>query len=131
MIANLSQPSYQLPTPYGCREIARTRFFFSNSRSLWQGQRSNQGQKMTLHTDTPQPMSLPSMNFLYCPPACPSRHHMDTNGEINTPTALKDCGVKHSFIIAIKLSKQNQLSFSYKMCINNHSLPPLLLVSCQ
>ena len=54
---------YQLPTPYGCRDIARTRF--SNSRSLRQGQRSNQGHTMTLHTYTPQPMSLPSMNFLH------------------------------------------------------------------
>ena len=54
---------YQLPTPYGCRDIARTRF--SNSRSLRQGQRSNQGQTMMLHTYTPQPMSLPSMNFLH------------------------------------------------------------------
>ena len=54
---------YQLPTPYGCRDIARTRF--SNSRSLRQGQKSNQGQTMTLHTYTPQPMSLPSMNFLH------------------------------------------------------------------
>ena len=27
---------YQPPTPYGVRDIARTRF--SNSRSLWQGQ---------------------------------------------------------------------------------------------
>ena len=42
---------YQLPTPYGFRDIARTRF--SNSRSLRQGQRSNQGQTMTLHTYTP------------------------------------------------------------------------------
>ena len=41
---------YQLPTPYGFRDIARTRF--SNSRSLRQGQRSNQGQTMTLHTYT-------------------------------------------------------------------------------
>ena len=54
---------YQLPTPYGCRDITWTRF--SNSRSLWQGQRSNQGHTMTLHTYTPQPMSLPSMNFLH------------------------------------------------------------------
>ena len=38
---------------------------FSNSRSLRQGQRSNQGQTMMLHTYTPQPMSLPSMNFLH------------------------------------------------------------------
>ena len=41
---------HQLPTPYGFRDIARTRF--SNSRSVRQGQRSNQGQTMTLHTYT-------------------------------------------------------------------------------
>ena len=39
---------YQLPTPYGFRDTARTRFY--RSRSLQQGQRSNQGQTMTLHT---------------------------------------------------------------------------------
>ena len=42
---------YQLPTPYGFRDTDRTRF--SNLRSLRQGQRSNQGQTMTLHTYTP------------------------------------------------------------------------------
>ena len=42
---------YQLPTPYGFRDIARTRFY--RSRSLLQGQRSNQGQIMTLHNYTP------------------------------------------------------------------------------
>ena len=31
---------YQLPTPYGCRDIAQT--LFCRSRSLQQGQRSNQ-----------------------------------------------------------------------------------------
>ena len=41
---------YQLPTPYVLRDIARTRF--SNSRSLRQVQRSNQGQTITLHTYT-------------------------------------------------------------------------------
>ena len=41
---------HQLPTPYGFRDIARTRFYLS--RSLRQGQRSNQGQTMTLHTYT-------------------------------------------------------------------------------
>ena len=41
---------YQLPTPYGFRDIARTRFY--SSRSPWQGQRSNPGQTMTLHTYT-------------------------------------------------------------------------------
>ena len=60
---------------------------------------------MTLHTYTPQPMSLPSMNFLHLtvseiqpgqtisrrPPA-----HPDTMGENNTPTALKGCGVTMS-----------------------------------
>ena len=42
---------YQLPTAYGFQDIARTTFY--RSRSLWQGQRSNQGQTMTLHTYTP------------------------------------------------------------------------------
>ena len=42
---------YQLPTPYGFRDIARTRFY--RPRSLWQGQRSNQGHSMTLHTYNP------------------------------------------------------------------------------
>ena len=42
---------YQLPTPYSFRDIAWTRFY--RSRSLQQGQRSNQGQTMTLHTYTP------------------------------------------------------------------------------
>ena len=54
---------YQLPTPFGFQDIARTKFY--RSRSLWQGQRSNQGHTMTLHTYTPQPMSLPSINFLH------------------------------------------------------------------
>ena len=42
---------YQLPTPYTFWDIARTRF--SNSRSLRQGQRSNQGHTMTLHAYCP------------------------------------------------------------------------------
>ena len=105
---------YQLPTPYGCRDIARTRF--SNSRSLRQGQRSNQGQTMTLHTYSPQPMSLPSMNFLHLtvseiqpgqtiyprPPA-----HPDTMGENNTPTAFKGCGVKITYNKYVKKCTYN------------------------
>ena len=42
---------FQLPTPYGFRDIARTRFY--RSRSLQQGQRSNQGHTMMLHTYNP------------------------------------------------------------------------------
>ena len=42
---------YQLPTPCSFRDIARTRFY--RSRSLWQGQRSNRGHTMMLHTYTP------------------------------------------------------------------------------
>ena len=45
---------YQLPTPYSFRDIARTRFF--RSRSLQQGQRSNEGQ--TMHV-----LNIPSMAF--------------------------------------------------------------------
>ena len=41
---------YQYPTPHGFRDIARTRFY--RSRSLRQGQRSNQSHTMTLHTYT-------------------------------------------------------------------------------
>ena len=41
---------YQLPTPYGFQDIARTRS--SNSRSLWQGHRLNQGQTLTWQTYT-------------------------------------------------------------------------------
>ena len=36
---------YQLPTPYGFQDIAQTRFY--RSRSLQQGQWSNQGHTMT------------------------------------------------------------------------------------
>ena len=36
---------YLVPTPYGFQDIARKRFY--RSRSLQQGQRSNQGQTMT------------------------------------------------------------------------------------
>ena len=42
---------YQLPTPYGFRDIAQTRFY--RSRSLQQGHRSNHGPAITLHTYTP------------------------------------------------------------------------------
>ena len=62
---------------------------------------------MKLHTYTPQPMPLPSINFLHLtvseiqpeqtfsglPPTRPPAH-LDTMGENNTPTALKGCGVK-------------------------------------
>ena len=48
---------YQPPTPYGLLVIPQTNFTFwtrfSNSRSLGQGQRSNQGQTMAWHTYTP------------------------------------------------------------------------------
>ena len=57
---------YQLPSPYGFRDITRKRFH--RSRSLWQGQRLNQGHNMTLHTYNPQSMSLSGINvcmYLY------------------------------------------------------------------
>ena len=41
---------YQLPAPYGFQNIPLTRFY--RSRSLWQGQRSNQVYAMMLHTYT-------------------------------------------------------------------------------
>ena len=42
--------TYQLPTPYGFQDIARTRFY--RSRSLQQGQKSIQGHTMMLPTYT-------------------------------------------------------------------------------
>ena len=54
---------YQLPTPYGFQDIAQTRFY--RSSSLRQGQGSNQGDTMMLHTYYPQPMSSPSISFLH------------------------------------------------------------------
>ena len=87
---------FQLPTRYSFQDTARTRF--SNSMSLRQGQRSNQGQTMTLHTYTPNQCpyqvrtsyTLRLPYFSRRPPA-----HPDTIGGNNTPTVgLKDCGVK-------------------------------------
>ena len=54
------QPS----TPYGIQEIAQTRFY--RSRSLRQGQRSNQGHTMTLHTYNP-PINVPVKYQLSAP----------------------------------------------------------------
>ena len=42
---------YQLPTPYGLKNIAWTRHY--RSRALWQDQRSNQGHTMTFYIYTP------------------------------------------------------------------------------
>ena len=46
---------YQLPTPYGFRDITRTRLY--TSRSLKQGQQSNQGLTMTLLPSSLQPLT--------------------------------------------------------------------------
>ena len=42
---------YQFHTPYGVQNIAQTRHY--KSRSLRQGQRSNQGHTMTVYIYTP------------------------------------------------------------------------------
>ena len=91
---------YQLPTPYCFKDIVQTRFY--RSRSLRQGQRSNQGRtmrSMMLHTYTPYAMS-PSTSYTlqflryspdkFFPATSPPEHpnaHRDTMGENNTPTA--------------------------------------------
>ena len=57
---------YQLPTPCSLWDTDPTRFL--NSRSLWQGQRPNQGHNMIWHTcasPPPNQMSLPNINFLH------------------------------------------------------------------
>ena len=57
---------YVFPTPYGFQDISQTRF--SNSRSLLQDQRSNQGHTMMLHsytplTNVPTKYQLPTFTF--------------------------------------------------------------------
>ena len=54
---------WQPSTLYGIQKIIQTIFY--RSRSLRQGQRSNQGHTMPLHTHNPPPMSLSSINFLH------------------------------------------------------------------
>ena len=77
---------YQLPTPYCIRDIARTRF--SNSRSLRQGERSNQGHTMMLHTYTP----LTNVPMKY---QLPTPYGFQDTGWTNffPPPTLKGCGV--------------------------------------
>ena len=54
-----SPTKYQLPTPYGFRDIARTRFY--RSRSLRQGQRSNHDvAHLHLLTNVPTKYQLPT-----------------------------------------------------------------------
>ena len=99
---------YQLRTPYGFRDIARTRFY--RSRSLQQGQI-----KVRPWRCTPTPSNqcvLTSINFLHLtvlrqspdklfPKASPPAHP-DTMGENNTLTALKGCGVKKIMVLHSK-----------------------------
>ena len=47
----MSLPNINFQPPYGFRNIAQTRHYWS--RSLQQGQRSNQGHTMTLHPTPP------------------------------------------------------------------------------
>ena len=65
--------------------------------------RSNQGNTMMAHTNTPQSMSLPSIIFLHLmvfetghtfPANTHTNAHLDTMCENNIPTALKAGGVK-------------------------------------
>ena len=101
---------YQLPIPYGFRDIAQTRF--SNSRSLRQGQI-----KVTPSRCTPTPpnqcpyqeSTSYTLQFLrygpdiLFPPTTRPPAHPDTMGENNTPTALKGCGVKSFCIYGYKV----------------------------
>ena len=72
--------TYQLPTPYSCWDIARTRY--SNSRSRWQGQVKSRSDHDVAHlqplTNIPSTYELPTpysfwdiarTNFSRCPPA--------------------------------------------------------------
>ena len=110
-VAHLQPPTnvptkYELPTPYGFQDIAWTRFY--RSRSLQQGQSSNQGHIMMMdHTYTPNqcPCQVStsytlqflrySMDNVFSAASLPA--HPDTIGENNTQRALKGCGEKAEY----------------------------------
>ena len=52
----------QLPTLYGFRDIARTKFF--KGKVLWQDPKPNQGHTMTLHSYNPEPINLQSASYI-------------------------------------------------------------------
>ena len=52
-LSNVST-NYQLPALYGFIDIAQTKIL--KVKSLWQDQRSNQGNTMTFYTYNPQPI---------------------------------------------------------------------------
>ena len=77
-VAHLQPPTnintkYQLPTSYSFRDIARTRFY--RSRSLRQGQSSNQVHTMTLLTCSPNqcPYSVSTSYTLQFPRYSPDK----------------------------------------------------------
>ena len=57
--------SYQVSISHTLQFLKYSQTKFYRSRSLWQGQRSNQGLTLTLKIYNSQPMSLPSIIFLY------------------------------------------------------------------
>ena len=62
---------YQHPTSYDFQDIAQTRFY--RSRSQRQGQRSNQGHTMTLHTYNQCPYQLSTLYTLRFPRHSPDK----------------------------------------------------------
>ena len=107
---------YQLPTPYGCQDIAQTRF--SNSRSLRQGQRSNQGHTMKLHIYTPNqyPYQLSTSYTLWFP-----RYSPDKIFQLNVTTARSKVKSRSRHDVAnldppTNVPTMNQLPIPYGFC---------------
>ena len=86
---------------------------------------------MTLHTEIPPPMSLPSINFLHLVvfeihskqdfPSSPS--NLDNTGENITQAAFKGCGVKVvEEIVVMKTSMERMLTQNvvHRSCINDN-----------
>ena len=90
---------YQLHTPYGFRDIARTRFY--RSRSLWQGQRSNQGHPLTLHT--------------YTPNQCPA-----TKYQLATPYGFRDIA-RTRFYRSRSLQQGQRLNQGHTMTLHTYT----------
>ena len=92
---------YQLPTPYGFQDIARTRFY--RSRSLRQGQRSNQG-----HTNDVAHLDLLT--------------NVPTNYQLPTPYSFRDIARTRFDYVKVTTARSKVKSRSHHDVTHLHSL---------
>ena len=96
----------QLSTPYGIQEIAQTRFY--TSRSLQQGQKSNQGHTMTCrYTPTPPNQCPYKLSTCYTLPF--PRYSLDKIFKVKVTSARSNRG--------------------HTITLHTYNLPPMSLLS--